>query len=292
MKVDAAPTNIGRSVVEALRGVVGRLSAAGVDAPALDARLLMGEALRTAPERLILEPDRPISSEETARLETLVARRALREPMSHILGRREFWSLSFMITSATLTPRPDSETIVEAVLDALSDRAAPLRVLDLGTGTGCLLLALLSELPNAIGVGVDISHAALAVAVANARALGFDRRAAFLKSDWTTAIGGRFDVVVANPPYIPAAEIDQLAPEVAQFEPRVALDGGPDGLAAYRTLASGVARVAARGGLIALEIGLGQAADVEALAHAKGLRLVARRRDLADIERCLLFAMP
>jgi release factor glutamine methyltransferase len=207
--------------------------------------------------------------------------------MAHILGRREFWSLDFAVTSDTLTPRPDSETLVAAVLDIVAGRDRPLGILDLGTGTGCLLLALLHELPNATGVGVDRSAAALAVALGNAQALGLAPRVQFHEGDWGEGLTGRFDVVISNPPYIVSADVPNLSPEV-RHEPRLALDGGADGLDAYRALAPHVGRLLEPAGVAVLEIGEGQAPAVEEILRTAGLKPVDRRRDLAGIERCIV----
>jgi len=246
-----------------------RLSAAGIADAEREARLLQ----RYFPE--------------TAEFDAAVARRAAREPMSHILGVREFWSLEFAVTPAVLDPRPDSETVVEAVLEALPDRARPYRILDLGTGTGCLLLALLSELPNATGVGTDASPQALGVALGNAHRLGLSARAQFAERDWTEGVEGRYDVIVSNPPYIPTAEIDRLEPEVVRFEPRAALDGGADGLKAYRAIIPALGRHLADGGIAALEIGADQGVKVSEIARSAGFE-TAIRRDLAGRERCLI----
>jgi release factor glutamine methyltransferase len=246
-----------------------RLASAGIESPEREARLLQ----RYFPE--------------AADFAAALARRVAREPMSHILGRREFWSLEFAVTSAVLDPRPDSETLVEAVLAALPERTRPYRLLDLGTGSGCLLLALLSELPHATGLGIDASAAALDVARANAARLGLADRARFAPGDWAQGLDGLFDVIVANPPYIPTAEIAALQPEVALWEPRAALDGGPDGLAAYRTLVPALPRHLAEEGLAAIEIGADQAAAVGEIARESGLD-AAIRRDLAGHDRCLI----
>lgn len=263
------------------------LAEAGVETVALDARLLLAEALDASVETVIAWPERPMTPEAAARLEALLRRRVAREPMAYILGRREFWSLDFAVTSATLTPRPDSETLVAAVLDEVGDRAAPLRLVDFGTGTGCLLLALLSELPAAEGTGIDIDAAALDVARDNAALLGLASRTRFVQGEWGRSLAGPFDIVVSNPPYIRSGDLAALAPEL-RYEPRLALDGGADGLAAYRALIPDAARLLSPGGLLALEIGEGQGPSVEALLAAQGLRPLGARRDLADIERCVL----
>jgi release factor glutamine methyltransferase len=268
---------------EALRRAAALLAAAGIDEPRREARLLLAHALGATPEDLLRDPARSAP----ACFDALVARRAAREPMALILGHSEFWSLPFRVSPATLIPRPDSETLVEAALLACPDRAAPLRVLDLGTGTGCLLLAVLSERPNAWGLGVDLSPAAAALAARNAAALGLADRTAFLCGDWATALQGRFDLVLSNPPYIEAGDIAGLAPELAH-EPRRALDGGTDGLAAYRVITAGLAGLLAPGGTAVLELGAGQAEAVCALAEDAGLVVAGLRADLAGIGRALL----
>ena len=221
------------------------------------------------------------------RLEALLRRRVAREPMAYILGRREFWSLDLAVAPATLTPRPDSETLVAAVLDELPDRQAKLRLADFGTGSGCLLLALLSELPAASGIGVDIDADAAEVARGNAARLGLGPRMQVVQGEWGRSLDGPFDVIVSNPPYIATGDLAGLEPELG-YEPRLALDGGADGLVAYRALIPDAARLLRSGGLLALEIGVGQAEAVEALLVACGLTPLGRRRDLALIERCVL----
>ncbi len=281
-----------RSVGDALADLTEKLRGAGISSARLDARLLIAHVLNIATATVFSHPERVFSAEEDARLRQAADRRLRREPMSHIIGRREFWSLPFKVTADTLDPRPDTETLVEAVLSCLGDRRAPLRLLDLGTGTGCILLALLSELPQATGVGIDISPAALLVARENARTLGLHQRAGFTVGHWGQGLDRTFDVVLANPPYIPDREIDGLEPEVARFEPRGALAGGADGLACYRALAPDVARLLKPGGIAALEVGQGQAAAVGRLLQDCGLTLSVVRRDLADVERCVLVSRP
>jgi release factor glutamine methyltransferase len=263
------------------------LAAAGIEAPALEARLLLAAALEVSIEQVIAWPERAVDPRARHRLSALLARRTAREPMAHILGRREFWSLDFAVTRDVLVPRPDSETLVAAALEQIADRAQHLRLLDLGVGSGCLLLALLSELPQATGVGIDCSSAALAVAERNATALGLARRARFAPGNWLDGIDGPFDVVVSNPPYIARGELAGLPPEV-QHDPRAALDGGEDGLDAYRTIAAGLPAALAPGGFAAIEIGAGQAEFVTAILREAGLEPWLKRSDLSGATRCLL----
>ncbi len=294
-----APTSIAR----ALAAAAARLAAAGVADPRRDARLLIAAAIVAGPERLIAEPERVLDGAEAARIEASIARRAAREPVSRILGRRGFWSLDLEITPDTLDPRPDSETLVAAVLERIGAQGlagAPLSVLDLGTGSGCLLLALLSELPAATGLGLDISAAALQVARRNARKLGLSHRARFAAADWAgdwagdcagdwgAGLDGSWQVIISNPPYITEAEIGELAPEVARYDPRLALTAGFDGLDAYRKLLPQAARLLEGGGMLALEVGCGQQDAVTALLAASGFLPLGRYRDLGGSERCLL----
>lgn len=262
---------------------------AGVAAPRRDARLLLAAALGWSPEDLLMTGERRIAPAELRNFHTLIERRRRREPVSRILGRREFWSLDLAISPATLDPRPDSETLVEALLERVADPNRPRRVLDLGTGSGNLLLAVLSALPGAWGVGLDRETAALAAAARNAGSLGLAGRTTFVAGDWAAAVTGPWDLIVCNPPYVRAGDIDGLAPEVSRFEPRGALDGGADGLAAYRRVVPEIARLLARDGLAALELGAGQASVVAGMARDWALEPLDCVTDLAGIERCLLF---
>jgi release factor glutamine methyltransferase len=224
------------------------------------------------------------------RLRELTARRVLREPMAYILGEREFWGLPFKVSPAVLVPRPDSETLIEAALALMPDRQRPWRILDLGLGSGCLLLTLLHEYPAASGVGMELSEEALAVAQANAETLGVDARARLVTGDWRQPdwhqrLGGPFDLLVSNPPYIEAGEIDRLMPEVARFEPRLALDGGPDGLGAYHAIASAAPALTVPGGRILVEIGEGQAPEISKIFASEGLTMERPWKDLAGIDR-------
>lgn len=263
------------------------LRAAGIATPRAEARLLLRTATGWTPERLLAEPQAPVPEPAARRMARLVEARAARTPMAYLLGEREFWSLRLRVGPGVLVPRPETETLVEAALEALPDRAARLRILDLGTGSGCLLLALLHEYPNATGVGLDRSAEALAMAAANARRLGFADRALFVRGDWGRALAGSFDLIVANPPYVATGELDGLEPEVAFHEPRAALDGGPDGLDAYRALLPDLARLLASEGIACLEIGAGQGPALRELGEAVGLG-VAALPDLAGIPRCLV----
>lgn len=264
------------------------LAAAGLEDPRSEARLLLGAALGVGTEVLLGAPERVMEDGQRRLFDALVGRRAAREPAAYILGEREFWSLPFRVSRHTLIPRPDSETLVEAALDDIDDRAAPRHLLDFGTGSGCLLLALLSELSQASGVGVDVSPGALAVARANAARLGLGGRSRFLCGDWGRALDGGFDLIVANPPYIEDREMAALSPEITRYEPASALGGGPDGMACYRALAPDLARLLRPGGRAVIEVGAGRADAVAAIMAEQGLVESGRRSDLAGVERCIL----
>ncbi len=292
MAIVADMTELGGDVATALETVARKLEAAGVDSARLDARLLVGAATGETAAGLIAHPERRLSAPEADQLSTMVARRRAREPIAHIFGRREFWSLDFEVSKDVLTPRPDSETLIEAVCLYLPAPDRPLRVLDLGTGSGCLLLALLHEYPAASGIGVDISPAAVALARRNAVRLGLDARATFVVGDWTTAISGRFDVIVSNPPYIATEEIGELAPEVAQYEPVAALDGGDDGLDAYRALLPVTTKHLAPGGVAMFEMGADQHQAICSLASAAGFEITGIKADMAGIRRVAILRQP
>lgn len=283
----------GPTVGELYREACEILSRAGIDSPRLDARVLLGAVIDGGEQAVFGYPERPVAPADARRARDLVAKRAARLPLSQVLGRKEFWSLDFEVTGDTLTPRPDTETLIGAVLAWISERdlAAP-RIVDLGTGSGCILLTLLHALPGARGLGVDCSAAALAVAGRNAARLGLAERADFTKGDWCAGLDGPFDVAVSNPPYIPTGDIGGLDPEVARYEPLVALDGGLDGLAAYRVLARSVRSVLAPGGLFALEVGAGQALAVCRLLGEAGFDEVSTHADLSGLDRCVLGTAP
>jgi len=279
------------TVQSALATCRAALTAAGVESAALDARLLVAAALGVPIEQVVAWPERAVEPDAQRRLSQLLARRIAREPMAHILGHREFWSLDFAVSPDVLVPRPDSETLVAAVLEQVVDRTARLRLLDLGVGSGCLLLALLSELPQATGLGIDCSAAALAVAARNAEALGLAGRARFARGNWLDGVDGSFDVVISNPPYIARADLAGLPPEV-QYDPRAALDGGEDGLEAYRRIAARLPAVLAPAGFAVFEIGAGQAEFVTAILRRAGLEPWLARPDLSGATRCLLARHP
>jgi release factor glutamine methyltransferase len=269
------------SVIDAIEFGMVRLRDA-VDNPRLEVRLLLAHALGGTRADLLREPHRRV---DTAVFEALIARRLAHEPLALILGRREFWSLEFQVSAATLIPRPDSETVIEAALAHRADR--PRRILDLGTGTGCLLLALLHEIPSAFGIGIDLGVDAALLARGNAERLGLADRAAFMVGNWSAAVGGDFDLVVSNPPYIRAADIAGLMPDVALYEPRRALDGGADGLDAYRVILRDLPGLLAPDGIAVLELGVGQADAVGALARLAGFQ-VSLHLDLSGINRVIV----
>ncbi|NNE84563.1 MAG: peptide chain release factor N(5)-glutamine methyltransferase [Alphaproteobacteria bacterium] len=285
MTVAAEIINIGDDVATALDTIADLLKDAGIDTARLDASLLVGAATGESAAGLIARPERRLSAQESDLLSAMTARRCAREPMAQILGSREFWSLDFDVSADVLTPRPDSETLIEAAGQHAPATGQPFRILDLGTGSGCLLLALLHQYPAASGVGVDISPAAIAMAGRNAERLGLDVRSSFMVGDWTASIAERFDIVVSNPPYIASHEIEGLEPEVARYEPRGALDGGGDGLDAYRTLLPLMSEVLAPDGTALFEMGAGQGEAVSSLAQACGLAVEGLRADLAGIPR-------
>lgn len=265
------------------------LKLAGVEQPVLDARLLLEAAAEVRRVDIVTDPHRELTAEAVAAYEALIARRLAREPVSHILGRKGFWTIELAVSQAVLTPRPETELVVEAVLGRYPEHSV-FTVLDLGTGSGAILLAILAARPLARGVGVDVSPEALAIARANADLLGLSDRAEFRHGSWGEGLEGAFDAIVSNPPYIRSHEIAGLAPEVAHYEPRLALDGGADGLDAYRELASDVARLLAPGGIAAVEQGAGQAEAVSAIFVAHGLRGGRLIKDLAGHGRVWTFS--
>ncbi len=278
------------TIAGARRMLTAQFAAAGIDSAALDARLLIQHALSLDLTALAMSPGRVLSASEQATIAQLAARRITGEPVARIVGVKEFWGLPFALSAETLVPRPDTETVVEAALAAIGESRSHerLRIADLGTGTGAILLALLHEWPNATGLGIDIDEGAIETARANAQTLGLADRAQFRRADFAEDMNERFDVVVSNPPYIPSRDIDALAPEVRDFDPRRALDGGDDGLDAYRSIALRIPRLLREGGVLTVELGIDQAADVRAIFSAvEGLDVAGVRPDLEGIPRAL-----
>jgi release factor glutamine methyltransferase len=290
-KTGTSVTSPGPGIEVARRTLAARLRSAGIDEAELDARILLGAVLDLDLTGMIAQATRPLTSTEAALLARYAQRRIAGEPIARILGSKEFWGLSFQLSPATLEPRPDTETVVEMALELLradggSDRR--LRIADLGTGTGAILLALLSELPAATGIGTDISEAALQTAAANAARAGLSERTTFVACDYASGLSGPFDLIVSNPPYIRSADIGSLAVEVRNHDPLAALDGGADGLDAYRTLVPQAARLLAPGAALVVEAGEGQSCQIQALMVAAGLTPApSPKADLAGIPRAV-----
>lgn len=285
----------GASIEETVRLVAQTFKLTGIDDALVDARVLIGQALNLERAQLISQSDRLLETREINVISALVARRLKREPVSRILGHREFWDLDLNVSPDVLVPRPETETVVEAALDFVVHgglRQEKLRILDIGTGTGALLLALLQELPNAVGTGTDLSEAAIAVARGNAERNKLSGRARFVVCNIADGIEGPFDLIVSNPPYIPHAEIATLMPEVRDYDPAMALDGGSDGLDAYRAIARDAHRLLAPGGRLIVELGAGQEPAVAALFSQSGLTVPPARPDLSGIPRALVAHFP
>ncbi|MDA9496112.1 peptide chain release factor N(5)-glutamine methyltransferase [Bradyrhizobium sp. CCBAU 11357] len=280
----------GQSIESARRALAAQLRSAGLDEAELDARILISAALGLDLTGLIAQAARPLTAAEASRLAQHAQRRIAGEPVARILGTREFWGLPFRLSEATLVPRPDTETVVELALEILRERQAshPPRIADIGTGSGAILLALLHEIPDAFGVGTDLSQNALITARNNAAALGLAARAAFIACSYAAALRGPFDLIVSNPPYIPSAEIPKLSVEVREHDPHLALDGGNDGYDAYRTLIPQASERLAPGGALVVEAGQGQAQNIETLMRAAALSLDRPPKpDLAGIPRAV-----
>ena len=273
----------------ALRRATAELRRAGIEGPGNDARRLLSAAVGLSAAQVLARPERPLRPEEVKRFGHSIARRLAREPVSRILGERDFYGRTFGISPATLDPRPDSETLIDATLElvALEGRQSrALRILDVGTGSGCLLLTLLAELPGAFGVGTDVSVAALETARGNALRLGLARSAGWLAGDLLDAVRGPFDILISNPPYIPTLQIAQVEPEVRKHDPLLALDGGVDGISFFRRLSAQVAKIVPDGWIV-LETGHDQADAVATLLAAQGLRKISVQRDVAGRRRCV-----
>lgn len=281
----------GQTVEAARRSLTARFTSAAIDSAELDARLLAGHALGLDLTGMISAAQRRLTPDEAARLEGFARRRLDGEPVARIIGEKEFWGLPLLLSPATLVPRPDTETVVELALELLradGELNRPLRIADLGTGSGAILLALLSELPAAAGFGTDISDAALQTAAANAARAGLLARTTLVRCDYARGLSGAFDLIVSNPPYIRSADIGHLAADVRKYDPLAALDGGADGLDAYRVLIPQAARLLAPGAALVVEAGAGQSEDIRGLMAMSGLvTIIAPKADLAGIARAV-----
>lgn len=278
------------TTAKALEESVQALAGAGIEEARFEARLLAAFALGRTPEHVFAYPEVELEGPELDHMRDLVARRTAREPLALITGTKEFWSLNFAVSPATLVPRPDSETLIESVLGAYPDKGSVLRILDLGTGSGCLLLSLLHEYASATGLGFDISEAALEVARANAENLGLAKRAEFVHGDWSQELCGfaNFDVVLCNPPYVPEADKKSLQREVAGFEPHSALFAGADGLSEYPLIIAQLHGLLKAGGYVFFEVGIGQAESVAQMLARAEMRNIDICPDLAGIGRCVM----
>ncbi|HEX4533001.1 MAG TPA: peptide chain release factor N(5)-glutamine methyltransferase [Rhizomicrobium sp.] len=271
---------------DALAQGARRLSAAGIESARIEARVLLAAATGMSADE-VATSSRKLAPAQLAQFESFIARRQTREPSAYITGMREFWSLPFAVGPGVLIPRPETETLVEEALRTFPDRSAPLRMLDLGTGSGCILISALTEFPNAGGVGLDRSEIALGFAARNAERRGVSARTELRLSDWSGEIDGRFDAIFSNPPYIAAGDIPRLDADVAAYEPHGALDGGADGLEAYRTLGPRIRSALNPDGWAFVELGAGQAAAVKTIFESSGLEVGRIAPDLSGIERCI-----
>ena len=261
-----------------------------IESPILEARLLLGFALGIPQERFYGSEDKVLTKSQADNYTKIIERRCKREPVSRIIGTRGFWNLTLKINLSSLDPRPDSEILVDSILRNFPDKAANLKFIDFGTGTGCLLLSALNEFPNSSGVGVDISKECITLAKENAALNGLSQRALFIESDWGREVTDKFDVIIANPPYIQSDTISTLDPEVKDFDPHIALNGGQDGLSCYRKLAPQFVETLKKGGLVFLEIGYNQRESVSKIMEHSGLKCLYINQDLGNRDRCLILA--
>jgi release factor glutamine methyltransferase len=270
------------------RYLIRELSLSKIENPQLEARILLAFASGVKQTRIIGYPEDKLDNSIISNLEKIMARRKTGEPIAYITGVKEFWSLNFNVTKETLIPRPDSETIVQSVLDTITNHMDRISILDLGTGSGCLLLALLSELPKAIGVGIDISSRSCKIAKKNAKELGLNNRAKFYQGNWMEDIHDQFDIIVTNPPYVAEPDMEFLDREIRLFEPHLALSGGPDGVAAYRLIAKESITRLKTAGILVVEIGINQAQSIRDIFVQNGLKIIKTQRDFSNIDRCIL----
>lgn len=264
------------------------LKAAEISTYHLDSRILLEYSTGKSRETIAGHPEIELTIEETQLFFTLIKRRAAYEPIAHLIGKREFWGREFKVTHNTLDPRPDSETLIEQALKLFPDKNAPLRILDLGTGTGCLLLTLLKEYPFAKGIGVDIHFPALKVAQENTLNLGLEKRVQFILQCWAAGIKGCFDLIISNPPYITSADLALLQPEVSLYEPHIALEGGIDGLDCYRMIAPSLSPLLSDEGYAILEFGCGQETDISTILMTHQMQPILYSSDLGGIIRCVV----
>jgi release factor glutamine methyltransferase len=269
-----------------------RLRKVGIKTPLLDSRLLLQEVLKINYEELLTSAKRPLTHEEVALYEDYLARRIKREPVSLILGKKEFWSMEFKTTADTLDPRPETETLIENVLENYGDKNREHKFLDLGTGTGAIIISLLKEYPNSIGMAVDIFDEALAVAKENAKKHGVEDRVTFVKSNWFEKVKGTFDIIVSNPPYVTTKAIDFLPAEVRLYDPKLALDGGEDGLDEYRTMLADIGKHIDDNGKIFFEIGKWQEGRINDIIKSSGFIVHTTKKDLAQVPRVVCFSKP
>lgn len=274
-------------VKQAITQFSRQLTAAGVEQPGLEIRLLLAQTLNCTTAFLLAHPEHVISPSALTSLQLSVERRCRREPLAYIMENKEFWGLPFKVSPATLIPRPDSETLIAAALSYAKTLPSPLRILDLGTGSGCLLLAMLSELPKALGIGTDQSAEAIKIARENAHHLGLTERVKFVQDNWASSLGGTYPLIISNPPYIKHLDIEGLMPEIKQFEPHAALDGGMDGLECYRQIFPEAARLLSDNGRLLMEIGDNQQQDLVAMADGFHFSLCGAYPDLTQKIRCL-----
>ena len=267
-----------------------KLLEAQIESSILDARLLLGFALGTPQERFYGSEDEILTKTQADNYIKIIERRCKREPVSRIIGTRGFWNLTLKINQSSLDPRPDSEVLIESILKTFPEKADNLKFIDFGTGTGCLLLSALNEFPNSSGVGVDISKECVELARENATLSGLSRRALFIQSDWGREVTDKFDIIIANPPYIQSNIISSLDPEVKNFDPHIALNGGQDGLSCYRELAPQFVKILKKGGLVFLEIGYNQRESVSNIMEQSGLKCLHINQDLGNRDRCLVLA--
>ncbi len=271
-----------------LNSAKNNLQQSGCDNPSLDAQLLLAHTIGKTREFIIGRPEHPLSTEEISAYESLIKRRQNREPLAKIIGKKEFWSREFIVSGATLDPRPDSETIIEAVLELFPDKNSELKVADFGTGSGCLLLTILAEYPESLGIGVDIQRDTLDIAAENAAKLGLAKRSEFILNNWAEGMDGKFDLIISNPPYIKNSDIKELAPEVSAHEPYMALAGGEDGLDCYRLLAPQLKNLLKPNGHLIFEFGMGQENSVREISEHAGMQFISFKNDLAGIIRCIV----